>query len=138
MALAALTFLLIVVAFVAAAATNAVVFSVVVSMTAAGGFLAVLLALLAAVYVCALSAAVFMISATTIATVVAVTIATGTPFETAVMQLRSDLPLCKLQIVSLAAGINADLNCAFGVRFRMGCILLGCLVCRKRMPQPDD
>ncbi|RCV11576.1 hypothetical protein SETIT_2G197000v2 [Setaria italica] len=76
-ALPALTGLLIVVVFVAAAATNAVVFSVLVSMTAAGGFLAVLLALLAAAYACALSAAVFVISATTIATIIAVTIATG-------------------------------------------------------------
>ncbi|CAL5074439.1 unnamed protein product [Urochloa decumbens] len=76
-ALAALTGLLVVVFFVAAAATNAAVFSVLVSMTAAGGFLAVMLALLAAAYVCALSVAVFVISATTITTVIAITIATG-------------------------------------------------------------
>ncbi|KAG2643285.1 hypothetical protein PVAP13_2KG303302 [Panicum virgatum] len=76
-ALAALTGLLIVVVFVAAAATNAVAFSVLVSMTAAGAFLAVLLALLAAAYVCALSVAVLVISATTVVTVIAITIASG-------------------------------------------------------------
>ncbi|RLM86998.1 uncharacterized protein C2845_PM04G13650 [Panicum miliaceum] len=76
-ALAAVTGLLIVVVFVAAAATNAVAFSILVSMTAAGGLLAVLLALLAAAYVCALSVAVFVISSTTIVTVIAITIATG-------------------------------------------------------------
>ena len=81
MALAALTGLLIVVVFVAAAATNAVAFSVLVSMTAAGAFLAVLLALLAAAYVCALSVAVLVISATTVVTVIAITIASGTFFR---------------------------------------------------------
>ncbi|CAD6225063.1 unnamed protein product [Miscanthus lutarioriparius] len=76
-ALVVLTGLLIVVFFVVAAATNAIAVSVVVSMVAAGGFLAVLLAFLAAIYIGTLSVAVFVISVTTIATVVAITIATG-------------------------------------------------------------
>lgn len=79
MALVALSGLLILVFFVVAAATNAIAFSVVVSLAGAGGFLAVLLAFLAAMYVGAVSVAVFVISATTIATVVAITIATGIP-----------------------------------------------------------
>ncbi|EER98864.1 hypothetical protein BDA96_02G204500 [Sorghum bicolor] len=76
-ALVVLTGLLIVVFFVVAAATNAIAVSVVVSMAAAGGFLAVLLAFLAAIYIGALSVAVFVISVTTIATAIAITIATG-------------------------------------------------------------
>uniref|UniRef100_A0A804MN64 Uncharacterized protein n=1 Tax=Zea mays TaxID=4577 RepID=A0A804MN64_MAIZE len=75
-ALVALSGLLILVFFVVAAATNAIAFSVVVSLAGAGGFLAVLLAFLAAMYVGAVSVAVFVILATTIATVVAITIAT--------------------------------------------------------------
>ena len=112
MALAALTGLLIVVVFVAAAATNAVAFSVLVSMTAAGAFLAVLLALLAAAYVCALSVAVLVISATTIVTVIAITIASGMFFRVQALcsfaSCKSSVPKCLSSL--LAAAINSGLN----------------------------
>jgi hypothetical protein len=64
--------------FLVAAATAGIVISILMSLGAAGGFLAVLFAFLAAMYVGLLSVAVIVISATTVATVIAITIATGT------------------------------------------------------------
>jgi hypothetical protein len=64
--------------FLVAAATAGIVISILMSLGAAGGFLAVTFAFLAAMYVGLLSVAVVVISATTVATVIGITIATGT------------------------------------------------------------
>lgn len=75
MTLVALTGLLF---FLVLSTTNAMVVSVLMSLAAAGGFLIVIFAFLAAMYIGTLSVAVFVMSATTVATVIAITIATGT------------------------------------------------------------
>lgn len=63
--------------FFVAATVNAVVISLLISLAAAGGFLALFFACVAAIYVGALSVAVFVISTTTISCTIAVLIATG-------------------------------------------------------------
>lgn len=75
--LIALTGLLIFMFFLLVATANAVIVSVLMSMAAAGGFLALFFACLVAVYIGAVSIAVFAISATVISAVVGVMIATG-------------------------------------------------------------
>ncbi|XP_050101855.1 uncharacterized protein LOC126581953 [Malus sylvestris] len=75
--LLALTGLLVFMLFFVAATFNAVVISLLLSLAAAGGFLAIFFACVTAIYIGALSVAVFVISATTILTIGAVLIATG-------------------------------------------------------------
>ncbi|KAJ4840892.1 hypothetical protein Tsubulata_010396 [Turnera subulata] len=76
-ALLALTGLLVFMLFFAAATVNAVVISLLVSLAAAGGFLALFFACVTAVYIGALSVAVFVISTATIAAIAAALIVTG-------------------------------------------------------------
>lgn len=63
--------------FFVAATINAIVISLLVSLAAAGGFLALFFSCVAAIYIGALSIAVFVISAATISAVIAVLIAAG-------------------------------------------------------------
>ncbi|KAL7135405.1 hypothetical protein ABFS83_11G093400 [Erythranthe nasuta] len=76
-ALLSLTGLLVFMLFFVAATFNAVVISLLVSLAAAGGFLALFFTCVAAIYIGALSVAVFAISTATISAVIAVLIATG-------------------------------------------------------------
>jgi hypothetical protein len=64
--------------FLAAATMNAVVISLLMSVAAVGGFLAIFFALLAAIYIGAVSIAVFTITAVTISTLFTVMVVTGT------------------------------------------------------------
>lgn len=73
----ALTGLLIFMFFLLVATANAIIVSVLMSLAAAGGFLAIFFACLVAVYIGAVSVAIFAISATVISAVVGVMIATG-------------------------------------------------------------
>ncbi|KAM0832251.1 hypothetical protein ACQ4PT_065027 [Festuca glaucescens] len=73
----ALAVLLVFTFFLVAAATAAIVISILMSLGAAGGFLAVTFAFVAAMYIGLLSVAVVVILATTVATVIGITIATG-------------------------------------------------------------
>ncbi|KAF7058809.1 hypothetical protein CFC21_065790 [Triticum aestivum] len=77
MASVPLTVLLIFTFLLAAATTTAIITSIVMSLAAAGGFMSVLFAFAAAMYIGAVSVAIIVISATTVATVVAITIASG-------------------------------------------------------------
>ncbi|CAN4114714.1 unnamed protein product [Withania somnifera] len=63
--------------FFVAATVNAIVISLLMSLAAAGGFLALFFASLTAIYIGALSVAVFVISTTTIVAIFAVIVATG-------------------------------------------------------------
>lgn len=65
-------------AFLGAATVNAVVISLLMSVAAVGGFLAIFFALLAAIYIGAVSIAVFTISAVTISTIFTLMVVTGT------------------------------------------------------------
>ncbi|MCD7453687.1 hypothetical protein HAX54_021878 [Datura stramonium] len=76
-ALLALTGLLVFMVFFVAATVNAIVISLLMSLAAAGGFLALFFTCLTAIYIGALSAAVFVISTTTIIAIFAVIVATG-------------------------------------------------------------
>lgn len=73
----ALTGLLVFMLFFVAATFNAVVISLLLSLAAAGGFLAIFFACVTAIYIGALSVAVFVISATTITAMGAVLLTTG-------------------------------------------------------------
>ncbi|KAG6397595.1 hypothetical protein SASPL_143764 [Salvia splendens] len=75
----ALAGLLVFTLFFVAATVNAVVISLVMSLAAAGGFLALFFACVAAIYIGALSVAIFVISTATISCVFAVLIAAGSP-----------------------------------------------------------
>lgn len=75
--LLALTGLLLFMIFFVAATVNAIVISLLMSLAAAGGVLALFFACLTAIYIGALSVAVFVISATTISAIIAALIATG-------------------------------------------------------------
>ncbi|KAG8373512.1 hypothetical protein BUALT_Bualt11G0031900 [Buddleja alternifolia] len=75
--LLSLTGLLIFMLFFVAATINAVVVSLLLSLAAAGGFLALFFACVAAIYIGALSIAVFVISTATISAVIAVLITTA-------------------------------------------------------------
>ncbi|XP_058108427.1 uncharacterized protein LOC131251608 isoform X2 [Magnolia sinica] len=75
--LLALTGLMVFMLFFQAATVNAIVISLLMSLAAAGGFLAIFFACLTGIYIMALSVAVFVISTTTISTIIAVIIATG-------------------------------------------------------------
>ncbi|XP_059644709.1 uncharacterized protein LOC132286391 [Cornus florida] len=63
--------------FFLAATINAIVISLLVSLAAAGGFLALFFACVTAIYIGALSVAIFVISTATISAIIAVMIATG-------------------------------------------------------------
>ncbi|XP_071913754.1 uncharacterized protein [Coffea arabica] len=76
-ALLALTGLLVFMLFFVAATLNAIVISLLMSLAAAGGFLAIFFASLTAIYIGALSVAVFAISATTISAIIAVLVTAG-------------------------------------------------------------
>lgn len=73
----ALTGLLVFMLFFVAATINAIVISLLVSLAAAGGFLAIFFGCMTAVYIGALSIAVFAISTVTISAIVAALVATG-------------------------------------------------------------
>ncbi|XP_047967849.1 uncharacterized protein LOC125211929 [Salvia hispanica] len=73
----ALSGLLVFTLFFVAATVNAVVISLVMSLAAAGGFLALFFACVAAIYIGALSVAIFVISTATISCIIAVLIAAG-------------------------------------------------------------
>ncbi|KAK9118107.1 hypothetical protein Scep_016200 [Stephania cephalantha] len=75
--LLALTGFLVFMLFFLAATMNAIVISLLMSLAAAGGFLALFFACMAAIYIGALSIAVFVISTATIATTIAVLVTTG-------------------------------------------------------------
>ncbi|GMY24773.1 voltage-dependent L-type calcium channel subunit [Fagus crenata] len=75
--LLALTGLLVFMLFFLAATVNAIVISLLVSLAAAGGFLALFFTCVTFIYIGALSAAVFVISCTTISAIIAALIATG-------------------------------------------------------------
>ncbi|CAA7395677.1 unnamed protein product [Spirodela intermedia] len=75
--LLALTGLAVFILFFLAATLNAIIISLLMSLAAAGGFLALFFGCLVATYIGALSVAVFIISITTIATIIAVLIAAG-------------------------------------------------------------
>ncbi|KAF3332097.1 hypothetical protein FCM35_KLT03503 [Carex littledalei] len=77
-ALVSLTGFLVFMLFLAATTLNAVVISLLMSMAAVGGFLAIFFALLTAIYIGALSVAVFTISAITISTIFTLMVVTGT------------------------------------------------------------
>ncbi|XP_050374378.1 uncharacterized protein LOC126791920 [Argentina anserina] len=72
-----LTGLLVFMLFFLAATFNAIVLSLLLSLAAAGGFLALFFTFIAAIYIGALSVAIFVVSATTISAIVAVLITTG-------------------------------------------------------------
>ncbi|KAJ3677446.1 hypothetical protein LUZ60_003170 [Juncus effusus] len=76
-ALISLTGVLVFMAFLAALTVNSVVISLLMSLAAFGGFLAIFFALLTAIYVGALSVAIFVISAATISTIIAISIVSG-------------------------------------------------------------
>ncbi|CAN0865426.1 hypothetical protein LINGRAHAP2_LOCUS9223 [Linum grandiflorum] len=76
-ALLAMTGTLVFMLFFVAATINAIVISLLVSLAAAGGFLALFFACLAAIYIGALSVAIFAISTATISTIIAVLVAAG-------------------------------------------------------------
>ncbi|KAL5721977.1 hypothetical protein ACHQM5_005552 [Ranunculus cassubicifolius] len=75
--LVTLTGLLVFMLFFLAATINAIVISLLVSLAAAGGFLALFFGFMTAIYIGALSVAVFVISSATIATIFSVLVATG-------------------------------------------------------------
>ncbi|KAA8547674.1 hypothetical protein F0562_004103 [Nyssa sinensis] len=75
--LLALTGLLVFMLFFLAATTNAIIISLLMSLAAAGGFLALFFACLTAIYIGALSVAVFVISVATISAIISTLIATG-------------------------------------------------------------
>ncbi|XP_027179104.1 uncharacterized protein LOC113778050 isoform X1 [Coffea eugenioides] len=76
-ALMALTGLLVFMFFYLAANVNAIVISSLMSLAAAGGLLAIFFAFVTAIYIGALSVAVFVISATTISAIIAPLITAG-------------------------------------------------------------
>ncbi|AQK52384.1 hypothetical protein ZEAMMB73_Zm00001d050347 [Zea mays] len=75
--LIALTGLLTFMFFLLVATANAIIVSVLMSLAAAGGFLAIFFACLVAVYIGAVSVAIFVISATVISAVVGILVATA-------------------------------------------------------------
>ncbi|KAK9902407.1 hypothetical protein M0R45_001646 [Rubus argutus] len=75
--LVALTGFLVFMLFFLAATFNAIVISLLLSLAAAGGFLALFFAFVVAIYIGALSVAVFVVSTTTISAIVAILITTG-------------------------------------------------------------
>ncbi|CAI9110292.1 OLC1v1010291C1 [Oldenlandia corymbosa var. corymbosa] len=80
-ALLALTGFMVFMIFFAAATINAIVISLLVSLAAAGGFLALFFAFLTAIYIGALSVALFVISVTTISAIIAALVTTGMPLS---------------------------------------------------------
>ncbi|KAL7223567.1 hypothetical protein ACSBR1_025093 [Camellia fascicularis] len=79
--LLALTGLVVFMLFFLAATVNAIIISLLVSLAAAGGFLALFFACVTAIYIGALSVAVFVISTATISAIIAVLIATRLRFH---------------------------------------------------------
>ncbi|CAL5371537.1 unnamed protein product [Camellia sinensis] len=75
--LLALTGLVVFMLFFLAATVNAIIISLLVSLAAAGGFLALFFTCVTAIYIGALSVAVFVISTATISAIIAVLIATS-------------------------------------------------------------
>lgn len=73
----AVTGLLVFMLFFLAATINAIVISLLMSLAAAGGFLALFFAFATAIYIGALSVAIFVISVTTFWTIVAILITSG-------------------------------------------------------------
>ncbi|OAY57220.1 hypothetical protein MANES_02G079800v8 [Manihot esculenta] len=72
-----LTGLLVFMLFFLAATVNAIVVSLLISLAAVGGFLAFFFACVTAIYIGALSVAIFVISTATISAIIAVLVATG-------------------------------------------------------------
>lgn len=104
--LVALTGLLVFMLFFLAATVNAIIISALMSLAAAGGFLVLFCACLTAIYIGALSVAVFVISATTILTIIAVIVATGKIIISHLAYVLNhyvavDGPVCSRKIISL-------------------------------------
>ncbi|KAK6127435.1 hypothetical protein DH2020_013745 [Rehmannia glutinosa] len=103
------TGLLVFMLFFAAATINAVVISLLVSLAAAGGFLALFFSCVAAIYVGALTIAVFVISTATISAVIAVLIAAGWIgfFWTLWVAARKSIGLAKHSVSMTGSAVTA-------------------------------
>ncbi|XP_057431583.1 uncharacterized protein LOC130724383 [Lotus japonicus] len=104
----ALTGLLVFMLFFLAATINAVVISLLMSLAAAGGFLALFFALATAIYIGALSVAIFVISFTAFWTIVAVLITAGWMgfFYTVWLITRKSLGLAKHSLSVTSSAIS--------------------------------
>ncbi|OAY66149.1 hypothetical protein ACMD2_05845 [Ananas comosus] len=107
--LVALTGLLVFMLFFVAATVNAIIISLLVSLAAAGGCLALFFAFSTAIYIGALSVAVFVISTTTISTIIAVLVATGWIgfFWVIWVAARKSLDLTKQSVKMTGSAISA-------------------------------
>jgi hypothetical protein len=85
--------------FLLVATANAIIVSVLMSLAAAGGFLAIFFACLVAVYIGAVSVAIFVISATVISAVVGILVATGKSFYSPLEVCSAvDMLICNLEV----------------------------------------
>ncbi|KAF5186920.1 voltage-dependent L-type calcium channel subunit [Thalictrum thalictroides] len=105
----ALTGLLVFMLFFLAATINAIVISLLMSLAAAGGFLAIFFACMTAIYIGALSVALFVISSATITTIFAVLIATGWVgfFWTVWIATKKGMGLAKHSITMTGSALSA-------------------------------
>ncbi|PIA63759.1 hypothetical protein AQUCO_00201240v1 [Aquilegia coerulea] len=105
----ALTGLLVFMLFFLAATINAIVISLLMSLAAAGGFLAIFFACMTAIYIGALSVAVFVISSATITTIFAVLVATGWVgfFWTVWMATKKGMGLAKHSLTMTGSALSA-------------------------------
>ncbi|GFQ06899.1 hypothetical protein PHJA_002833900 [Phtheirospermum japonicum] len=108
-ALLALTGLLVFMLFFTAATINAVIISLLVSLAAAGGFLAIFFSCVAAIYIGALTIAVFAISTATISAITAVLIAAGWIgfFCTLWLAARKSIGLAKRSVSMTGSAVSA-------------------------------
>lgn len=108
-ALLALTGLTVFTLFFVAATVNAIVISLLVSLAAAGGFLALFFAFVTAIYIGALSVAVFVISAATISAIIAVLITTGWIgfFWTVWLATKKSVELAKHSLTVTGSAVSA-------------------------------
>ncbi|GER47060.1 mucolipin-1 [Striga asiatica] len=104
-----LTGLLVFMLFFAAATMNAVIISLLVSLAAAGGFLALFFACVAAIYVGALTVALFAISTVTISAVIAVLTVAGWIgfFWTLWLAARKGISVAKHSVTMTGSAVSA-------------------------------
>ncbi|XP_057492445.1 uncharacterized protein LOC130778049 [Actinidia eriantha] len=104
-----LTGLFIFMLFFLAATVNAIVISLLMSVGAAGGFLALFFAFMTAIYIGALSVAVFVISTATISAIIAVVITTGWIgfFWTVWLATRKSVSLVKHSLTMTGSALSA-------------------------------
>ncbi|KAH7848591.1 hypothetical protein Vadar_004864 [Vaccinium darrowii] len=107
--LLALTGLTVFMLFFVAATVNAIVISLLMSLAAAGGFLALFFAFMTAIYIGALSVAVFVISAATISAIIAVLITTGWIgfFWTVWLATKKSVELAKHSLTVTGSAVSA-------------------------------